>query len=98
MTANGPAKPPPRTPKERVQITVFALGVCLTPIGAGMAIYPQDPCDSVERARKPASECSTDPVRRDGLVLSVLGLTGVWLGKESLASRRKSSAWDRSWR
>lgn len=91
-------KPPPRTRKERVQITLFALGVCLTPIGLGMAAFPQDPCDSVERAQKPASACSTDPVRRDGVILSVLGLTGAWLGKESLAARRKSSAWDRSWR
>lgn len=76
----------------------FALGVCLTPIGAGMALVPQNPCNSVEQARKPASECSTGPVRREGVILGGLGLAGVWFGREPLAARRKSSAWDRSWR
>lgn len=98
MTETTPTKPPPRTRRERLQLASFALGVCLTPIGLGMAAFPQDPCDAQERTSKPASECSTEPVQRDGVILSVLGLAGVWLGKETLAARRKSSAWDRSWR
>ena len=77
---------------------VFGLGVVLVPIGAGMLFVPQQPCSAEERATKPAAACSTHDVQRDGAVLGALGLTGVWLGRMSLAARRKSSAWDRSWR
>jgi uncharacterized protein YjeT (DUF2065 family) len=87
-----------RTAKERLKIAVFAAGVVLVPIGLGMTLVPSDPCDAQEQATKPAAACSTDSTRRDGAILVGVGIAAVWTGRMSLAARRKSSAWDRSWR
>jgi hypothetical protein len=87
-----------RTSKERLKVAVFAIGVVLVPIGLGMAVDPPERCDAAERVAKPAAACSTDATRREGAVVAGLGLAAVWVGRMSLAARRKTSAWDRSWR
>ena len=84
--------------RRRVRVAVFAIGVALVPIGAGMLFVPQQPCTAEERASKPPAACSTHDIRRDGAILGAIGLAGVWFGRMSIAARRKTSAWDRSWR
>ena len=90
-------KPVPRSAKERWQITIFGIGVVLMPVGLGMLFVPQEQCHPNADPNKP-DVCSTADVRREGAVISGVGFAGVWFGRMSLAARRKSSAWDRSWR
>lgn len=85
-----------RTRREKVQIVVFGFGVCLAPIGGGMAFAPQERCTASYAASHPSEDCSTDSVRIQGAVIGILGLAGAWWGREPIAARRKSSAWDQT--
>ena len=93
----GTPAPVPRTARERWQITVFGIGVVLLPVGLGMLFVPQKQCEPNADPDKP-DVCSTREVRTQGAIIAGVGFTGVWVGRMPLAARRKSSAWDRSWR
>ena len=86
----------PLTRREKAQIVVFGFGVCMAPIGGGMAFAPQEPCTASYAAAHPQEDCSTTPTRIQGAVIGILGLAGAWWGREPLEARRKSSAWDQA--